>query len=149
MLGANTIRASQVANRAALHAIEWAEEAQSPYLAFFMYCDLATIAAAQGAASRARSLFDQAQRECQRTLREDERLSILRDAFRFELQHELDCTSTTDAARLGNVCRPLPHREGWPEVFAAAYRTYSEKLLLAQGLSAALSANASGRICAQ
>lgn len=129
-----------LASQSAIDAVDWAEQAQSPYLTFFMHCDLAAIAAAQGATARARSLFDRAQRECQRNLREDERLSIIRDALRFELEHEVDCTSTADAARLRNVCRLLPHREGWPEIFAAAYRTYSEKLLLAQGLSAALSA---------
>lgn len=118
------------ARQAAREAIGHADHVQSPYAAFFLHCDIAMIAGIKGDAAAAWSAFHAGERACQTALRGDERLTMIRDAFRLELQHEIDPADNAASARLRNICRRLPGLDGWPDVFAAAFRTYSEKLLL-------------------
>jgi LuxR family transcriptional regulator, maltose regulon positive regulatory protein len=126
------------AKASARRAIMHAAEGQSPYGAFHMYCDLGMLTGVEGNSAEAFSLFDEGDAACLSTVRLDERLTIIRDAFRFELEHELDPRDTTHAARLKNVCVRLPTLEGWLDVYAAAYRSYSEQLFIGGDLPAAL-----------
>lgn len=132
------------AKDAARQALQCAEEANSAYAAFFVYCDLGMISGVEGATSEAMRLFQLGDSTCKATVRADERLSLLRDAFKLELEHEVDPASPTTTPRLRNICVRLPRLEGWLDVFAAVYRTYSEKLFLAGDLPAALATLAVG-----
>ncbi len=125
------------ATRTATQAIGYAEEARSPYAAYFMYCDLGMISGVLGKPKEAFDYFHQGDMICQTTVRADERLSLLRDAFKLELEHELAPLDLAGIPRLRNIVLRLPRLEGWLDVFAAAYRTYAEKLLLAGNLRAA------------
>ncbi|MBB4633161.1 LuxR C-terminal-related transcriptional regulator [Sphingosinicella soli] len=122
--------AFDAARQAAREAIGHADHVQSPYAAFFLHCDIAMIAGIKGDAPAAWTAFHAGERACQTALRGDERLTMIRDAFRLELQHETDPAENGASARLRNICRRLPGLDGWPDVFAAAFRTYSEKLVL-------------------
>ncbi|MES1263788.1 MAG: hypothetical protein ABUL69_05490, partial [Peristeroidobacter soli] len=143
---ANTLRcyrqqhASQfrTAQESARRAMRDAELGESPYAAYFMYCDLAMISGVLGEAREAFSLFQQGDRACLAAIRADERLTLIRDAFRLELEHERDPFEATGMARLRNLSLRLPRLEGWLDVFAAVYRTYSKKLYLGENLAAAL-----------
>jgi LuxR family maltose regulon positive regulatory protein len=126
------------AKEAAHQSIRDAVTARSPYMEFFSYCELGMISGVEGATSDAFGFFEQVQRTCRATIRADERLALIRDAFKLELQHEIDPTRHSSVNRLRNICLRLPHLEGWLDVFAAVYRTYSEKLFLAGDLPAAL-----------
>jgi LuxR family maltose regulon positive regulatory protein len=122
--------AFDAARQAAREGIGHADHVQSRYAAFFLHCDIAMIAGIKGDAPAAWAAFHEGERACQMALRGDERLTMIRDAFRLELQHEIDPADNGASARLRNICRRLPGLDGWPDVFAAAFRTYSEKLLL-------------------
>jgi len=126
------------AQAAAREAIGHAEHLHSQYAAFFLHCDIAMISGIKGDPAAAWSAFQAGERACQLALRDDERLTLIRDAFRLELQHEIDPGDTSASARLRNICRRLPGLDGWPDVFAAAFRTYSEKLALSDDESAAM-----------
>ena len=77
-------------------------------------------------------------------MRFDERLTFIRDAFRFELEHEMAPLASQRNARLKNICVRLPSLEGWLDVYAAAFRTYSEQLFLRGDLPAALAILSAG-----
>jgi LuxR family transcriptional regulator, maltose regulon positive regulatory protein len=126
------------AQESARRAIRDAELAKSPYGAFFEYCDLAMIAGVLGDAPAAFAHFQHGERACLSTVRADERLALIRDAFRLEIEHELNPLETAEMPRLRNLFLRLPRLEAWLDVFAAVYRTYSEKLLLHNDLTAAL-----------
>jgi LuxR family maltose regulon positive regulatory protein len=126
------------ARQAAQEGIGHADHVQSRYAAFFLHCDIAMIAGIKGDAPAAWAAFHAGERACQTALRGDERLTMIRDAFRLELQHEIDPADSGASARLRNICRRLPGLDGWPDVFAAAFRTYSEKLALSGDDHAAL-----------
>jgi DNA-binding NarL/FixJ family response regulator len=126
------------AQESARRAIRDAELAKSPYGAFFEYCDLAMLAGVTGDAPAAFAHFQEGERACLSSVRADERLGLIRDAFRLEIEHELDPLDVTVMARLRNLFLRLPRLEAWLDVFAAVYRTYSEKLLLQNDLTAAL-----------
>ena len=126
------------AERASRLSTTHAEEAGSPYAAYFNYCDLGMFAGVQGRLEEAFDLFDTGDRLCASTVRTDERLSSIRDAFRLELEHEAAAPGTSPAARLKNVCIRLPSLEGWPDIYSAAFRTFSEQLFLSGDLSGAL-----------
>lgn len=126
------------ARAAAESAIAHANGVGSDYAAFFMYCDIAMMLGVQGEVAQAFGAFQAGERACQQALRQDERLGMIRDVFRLELQHELDPDDMSQAERLRTICRRLPRLEGWPDVFAAAYRTYSEKLAITGDIEAAL-----------
>lgn len=132
------------AKESAWRAIQHAADGRSPYAAFFMYCDLAMIAGVQGDPAEASQLFDRGASTCSATVRLDERLTFIRDAFRFELEHEMTPLGTQRMARLKNICVRLPSLEGWIDVYAAAFRTYSEQLYLSGNLSAALAILSAG-----
>jgi LuxR family maltose regulon positive regulatory protein len=132
------------AKDAALQALQYADDAHSAYAAFFVYCDLGMINGVEGATAEAIRLFQKGDSACKATVRADERLSLVRDAFKLELEHEIDPESATTTPRLRNICVRLPRLEGWLDVFAAVYRTYSEKLFLAGDLPAALATLAVG-----
>lgn len=121
--------AFDAAREAAREGIGHAEHVQSRYAAFFLHCDIGMIAGIKGDVPAAWSAFQAGERACQTALRGDERLTMIRDAFRLELQHEIDPADNGASARLRNICRRLPGLDGWPDVFAAAFRTYSEKLV--------------------
>lgn len=126
------------ARAVALEGIDYTKDFHSQYAAFFLHCDLAMIAGVQGRPDEAASIFHDGERTCHAILRNDERLSMIRDAFKLELQHEIDPADTGTALRLRNICRRMPSLENWPDVFAAAFRTYSEKLALSGDDQAAL-----------
>lgn len=126
------------AKREAEKTIESAGKAESSYIAYFMYCDLGLISGLQGKVQEAQDTFDAGDNACLGAVRDDERLTAIRDAFKLELEHEVDPTSTSGNLRLRNLCRQLPHLEGWSDVFAAAFRTYAEKLLLEGNIPAAV-----------
>jgi LuxR family maltose regulon positive regulatory protein len=126
------------ARNAARVCLRHASEADSKYAAFFMYCDLGMISGVEGRTGEAFEHFEEADRICHAALRGDERLAVIRDVFRLELEHEMNPREVRSLARLQNVCVRLPRLEGWLDVFAAAFRTYSEKLLLAGDLPTAL-----------
>jgi LuxR family transcriptional regulator, maltose regulon positive regulatory protein len=126
------------ARESAQRAIRDAELAKSPYAAFFEYCDLAMLAGITGDAPAAFRYFQEGERACLSSVRADERLSLIRDAFRLEIEHEIDPLDTREMPRLRNLFLRLPRLEAWLDVFAAIYRTYSEKLLLQNDLTAAL-----------
>jgi LuxR family maltose regulon positive regulatory protein len=126
------------AKRVAQDCIRHAGEADSRYLAFFMYCDLAMMSGVEGRTTDAFEYFERGDRDCQAEVRADERLSIVRDVFKLELEHEMNPLDNRSAARLQNICVRLPRLEGWLDIFAAAFRTYSEKLFLAKDLATAL-----------
>ncbi|HVW71253.1 MAG TPA: LuxR C-terminal-related transcriptional regulator [Steroidobacteraceae bacterium] len=126
------------ARESARRAIRDAELAKSPYAAFFEYCDLAMLAGISGDAPAAFAHFQEGERACLSSVRADERLALIRDAFRLEIEHELDPLDVTEMSRLRNLFLRLPRLEAWLDVFAAVYRTYSEKLLLQNDLTAAL-----------
>lgn len=126
------------ARESAQRAIRDAELAKSPYAAFFEYCDLAMLAGIAGDAPAAFRYFQQGERACLSSVRADERLTLIRDAFRLEIEHELDPLDAREMPRLRNLFLRLPRLEAWLDVFAAIYRTYSEKLLLQNDLTAAL-----------
>ena len=126
------------ARESARRAIRDAELAKSPYAAFFEYCDLAMLAGVAGDAPAAFAHFQQGERACVSSVRADERLTLIRDAFRLEIEHELDPLDCREMPRLRNLFLRLPRLEAWLDVFAAVYRTYSEKLLLQNELTAAL-----------
>lgn len=123
---------------AARKAIVHAEDVQSQYAALFLHCDIGMIAGLKGKVAEAEAAFHEGDRACNAALREDERLTMIRDAFRLELHHELSPEDETVLPRLRNICRRLPRLEGWPDVFAAAFRTYSEKLVFTGSDEAAL-----------
>jgi len=126
------------AQESARRAIRDAELAKSPYGAFFEYCDLGMIAGVLGDAPAAFAHFQAGERACLSTVRADERLTLIRDAFRLEIEHELNPLDAAEMPRLRNLFLRLPRLEAWLDVFAAVYRTYSEKLLLHNDLTAAL-----------
>jgi LuxR family maltose regulon positive regulatory protein len=126
--------AKAAAERAMIHA----NHVGSAYAALFMFCDIAMILGVQGRVAEAFETFQAGERACLDVLRQDERLAMIRDVARLELQHELDPDDMSQAERLRTICRRLPRLEGWPDVFAAAYRTYSEKLAISGDLEAAL-----------
>ncbi len=130
--------AFDAAEEAARTAIVHAEDVQSQYAALFLHCDIGMIAGLKGKVAEAEAAFHEGDRACNAALREDERLTMIRDAFRLELQHELSPEDETVLPRLRNICRRLPRLEGWPDVFAAAFRTYSEKLVFARNDEAGL-----------
>jgi LuxR family transcriptional regulator, maltose regulon positive regulatory protein len=132
------------AKASAWRAIQHANEADSPYAAFFMYCDLAMITGVEGDPASAMKLFDRGVEKCSETVRFDERLTFIRDAFRIELEHEIAPLSSQRNARLKNICVRLPTLEGWLDVYAAAFRTYSEQLYLSGDLPAALAILSAG-----
>jgi len=115
-----------------------AKQAHSDYLAYYMYCDLGIIHGLQGEIGNARKFFESGDSHCRQTLRDDERLAVIRDTFRLELEHELDPLDNSNIPRLRNICRRLHQLEGWPDVFAAAFKTYSEKLCFEDNLPAAI-----------
>jgi LuxR family maltose regulon positive regulatory protein len=115
-----------------------AKQAHSEYLAYYMYCDLGIIHGLQGQIGDARTFFDSGDSHCRQTLRDDERLAVIRDTFRLELEHELDPLDNSSIPRLRNICRRLHQLEGWPDVFAAAFKTYSEKLCFEENVPAAI-----------
>jgi LuxR family transcriptional regulator, maltose regulon positive regulatory protein len=126
------------ARQAARDCLRYADQADSKYAAFFIYCDLGMISGVEGDAAQAAEHFEEAGRIGHTALRGDERLAVVRDVFRLELEHELNPREIRSLARLQNVCVRLPKLEGWLDVFAAAFRTYSEKLFLAGDLPTAL-----------
>jgi ATP/maltotriose-dependent transcriptional regulator MalT len=126
------------ARESAQRAIRDAELAKSPYAAFFEYCDLAMLAGITGDAAAAFRHFQEGERACLASVRADERLALIRDAFRLEIEHEMDPLDSREMPRLRNLFLRLPRLEAWLDVFAAVYRTYSEKLLLQNDLTAAL-----------
>jgi LuxR family maltose regulon positive regulatory protein len=128
----------EAAKAAAKRAIVHADHVGSAYAALFMYCDIAMILGVQGRVAEAFETFEAGERACLDVLRQDERLAMIRDVARLELQHELDPEDMSQAERLRTICRRLPRLEGWPDVFAAAYRTYSEKLAISGDVDAAL-----------
>jgi LuxR family maltose regulon positive regulatory protein len=126
------------AKASAWRAIGSAEEADAPASAYFMYCDLGMIAGVEGQCAEAFEMFDHCNAANLATVRQDERMTSIRDAFRIEVEHELDPDRTTHNGRLKNICVRLPTLEGWLDVYAAAYRTYSEQLYMSGDLGAAL-----------
>ena len=126
------------AKASARRAIGHAENMDSPYNSFYMCCDLGMMSGLEGQVSEAFELFDQVNAACFATVRLDERLTSIRDVFRVELEHEIDPGNAARCARLKNICVRLPTLEGWLDVYAAAYRTYSEQLYLSGDLEAAL-----------
>jgi LuxR family maltose regulon positive regulatory protein len=128
----------EAARQLAHECLERAVNVDSKYVAFFIYCDLALISGVKGKVGEAFAFFDQCDRYCQAVVRDDDRLSLIRDALRLELQHEIDPLDMKDVLRLKNICVRVPRLEGWLDVFAAAFRTYSEKLFFANDCSAAL-----------
>jgi LuxR family maltose regulon positive regulatory protein len=130
--------AFDAAAKAARKAIVHAEDVQSQYAALFLHCDIGMIAGLKGRVAEAEAAFHEGDRACNAALRDDERLTMIRDAFRLELHHELSPEDETALPRLRNICRRLPRLEGWPDVFAAAFRTYSEKLVFTGSDEAAL-----------
>jgi LuxR family maltose regulon positive regulatory protein len=115
-----------------------ADEAGSAYVAYFSYCDLGMFAGLQGRTQEGFAHFDDGDRACASVVRSDERLGSIRDAFRLELQHETAPASAGSAARLKNICIRLPSLEGWPDVYSAAFRTFSEQLFLSDDLAGGL-----------
>lgn len=132
------------AKEAAWRAIQHANEGGSPYAAYFMYCDLGMITGLQGDSRKALGFFEHGDELCSATVRLDERLGFIRDAFRLELEHECNPLSSVEGARLKNICTRLPTLEGWLDVYGAAFRTYSEQLYLAGDLPAAIAVLSSG-----
>ena len=132
------------AKASAWRAIEHSNEAGSPYAAFFMYCDLGMITGVEGDAGNAVAFFDRGVEACSTTVRLDERLTYIRDAFRLELEHEMGPLDAARTARLKNICVRLPTLEGWLDVYAAAFRTYSEELYAGGDLAAALAILSAG-----
>jgi LuxR family maltose regulon positive regulatory protein len=128
------------AERALRHAIDGG----SPYAAFFMYCDLGMMSGVQGDVAGAEDWFERGVEECAPSVRADYRLSVIRDAFRLELEHERRPGDGARRARLKNLCARLPSLEGWIDVYAAAFRTYSEALYLAGDLPAGLAVLTAG-----
>jgi len=132
------------AKACAWRAIEHSNEAGSPYAAFFMYCDLGMITGMEGDPVSAVSFFDRGVEACASPVRLDERLTYIRDAFRLELEHEMAPLDAARSARLKNICVRLPTLEGWLDVYAAAFRTYSEQLYFNGDLAAALTILSTG-----
>jgi LuxR family maltose regulon positive regulatory protein len=132
------------AKASAWRAIEHADEAGSPYAAFFMYCDLGMITGIEGDAAGAVAFFDRGVEACASPVRLDERLTYIRDAFRLELEHEIAPLDAARSARLKNICVRLPTLEGWLDVYSAAFRTYSEQLFVGGDLAAALAILSAG-----
>jgi LuxR family maltose regulon positive regulatory protein len=122
----------------AMAALRQAEDLESRHSAFFAYCDLGMVCAIEGDVTAALGWFDTCDRVCHALLRDDERLGLIRDALRLEVEHELDPHDLRALPRLKNLCLRLPRLDGWLDVHAAALRTCSEKLLLAGDAQAAL-----------
>lgn len=132
------------AKDAAERAIAHAREGNSAYAAFFMYCDLGMITGVEGDPQRALRFFEEGDEACRSTVRLDERLAAIRDAFRLELEHEMNPNDAKSTARLKNICIRLPTLEGWLDVYASAFRTYSERLCLEGNLQGALAVLSAG-----
>jgi len=128
----------------AWRAIAHSNDAGSPYAAFFMYCDLGMITGVEGDPVGAVSLFDRGVEACASPVRLDERLTCIRDAFRLEIEYEMAPLDSARIARLKNICVRLPTLEGWLDVYAAAFRTYSEQLYFGGDLAAALTILSTG-----
>ena len=119
------------------------------YSDFFHLCDAAVISGLQGEIGRAAEFLSQADRNCHVVLRSNERLTLVRDSFRIELEHERDPLNFDALERLRNICRRLPACDAWPDVYSAAFRTYSEKLALSGDMPAALALIEAGIIQAR
>ncbi|MBY8823460.1 helix-turn-helix transcriptional regulator [Sphingomonas colocasiae] len=131
------------ARAAALDGIASCRDFEGRYATFYHHCDLAVIEAIAGRRSLAREIFNRIARDYRDVLRADVRLRVVLDTFLIELDHEEDPRKFDAMGRLRTICRELPSLEGWPDLFAAAFRTYSEKLMLAgdaQGAVALLDA---------
>lgn len=132
------------AKDSAKSVIAHAREGDSPYAAFFMYCDLGMITGVEGDVARASKFFAEGDEACRSTVRLDERLAAIRDAFRLELEHEISPRDGRSSARLKNICIRLPTLEGWLDVYGSAFRTYSERLFLGGDLQGALAILSAG-----
>lgn len=137
-------------------ARRWAEKGVSAsnaagarYSHFFHECDLATIEGASGRASAGLEIMARTIQTHRDLIQADERLSVIADSFRLELEHEKVRSDFRRMDRLRTLCRRLPKLEGWPEVFAAAFRTYSEKLALCGDLNGALALLQAGKTYAE
>ncbi len=126
------------ARRSAEHGVRASMGGAGRYATFFHYFDIAVIDGVQGRRQEARAELARISSAYRDILRLDPRIAVIRDAFRIELEHEDDPGDLGEAGRLRTICRKLPTLEGWPDVFYAAYRTYSEKLFLAGDTAGAL-----------
>lgn len=143
--------AAQIAGRiaearaAALEGIRHCSDFDGRYATFYHHFDLAVIEAIAGRRSLARETFARIMRDYRDVMAADMRLRVILDAFLIELDHEEHPRNFDAMGRLRTICRELPFLEGWPDVFAAAFRTYAEKLVLAGDADGAIALLDAGR----
>jgi LuxR family maltose regulon positive regulatory protein len=133
------------ARAAALEGIRACRDFDGRYATFYHHCDLGVVEAIAGRRSLARETFARITRDYRDVIRADVRLRVVLDAFLIELDHEENPRNFEPMGRLRTICRELPFLEGWPDLFAAAFRTFSEKLVLAGDLHGALALLDAGR----
>lgn len=121
----------------ALEGIRACGDFDGRYATFYHYCDLGVVEAIAGRRSLARETFAHISRHYRDVIGADVRLRVILDAFLIELDHEENPRNFEPMGRLRTICRELPFLEGWPDLFAAAFRTFSEKLVLAGDLRGA------------
>lgn len=137
------------ARAAALEGIGSCGGFDGRYAIFYHYCDLGVVEAVAGRRSLARETFARIARDYRDVIHADIRLRVILDAFLIELDHEDDPRNFEAMGRLRTICRELPFLEGWPDLFAAAFRTFSEKLVLAGDLRGAVALLDAGLVYAR
>lgn len=137
------------ARAAALEGISACRDFDGRYATFYHHCDLGVIEAIAGRRSLARETFARIARDYRDVIHADVRLRVILDAFLIELDHEENPRNFEPMGRLRTICRELPSLEGWPDLFAAAFRTFSEKLFLADDLRGAVALLDAGLVYAR